>query len=132
MLVEAAWAAAKTPGPLHAFFVRVRAKRGHQIAAVALARKLTVLCWHLLTQETDYRWARPALLANKRRTMELKPGRPQEKGNQPGPAHAYNIQTLRNQEIQIARPAEHAHEQFVAQLETRPEKVRSSSRQAGF
>jgi len=44
MLVEAAWAAAKTPGPLHAFFVRIRAKRGHQIAAVALARKLTVLC----------------------------------------------------------------------------------------
>jgi transposase len=28
MLVEAAWAAAKTPGPLHAFFVRIRAKRG--------------------------------------------------------------------------------------------------------
>jgi transposase len=35
MLVEAAWAAAKAPGPLHAFFVRIRAKRGHQIAAVA-------------------------------------------------------------------------------------------------
>jgi transposase len=28
MLVEAAWAAAKAPGPLHAFFVRIRAKRG--------------------------------------------------------------------------------------------------------
>ena len=34
MLVEAAWAAAKAPGPLHAFFVRIRARRGHQIAAV--------------------------------------------------------------------------------------------------
>nr|AFJ91431.1 IS116/IS110/IS902 family transposase [Sinorhizobium meliloti] len=43
MLVEAAWAAAKAPGPLHAFFVRVRARRGHQVAAVAVARKLTVL-----------------------------------------------------------------------------------------
>ena len=59
MLVEAAWAAAKTPGPLHAFFVRIRARRGHQIAAVAVARKLAVLCWHLLTKETDYLWARP-------------------------------------------------------------------------
>lgn len=59
MLVEAAWAAAKAPGPLHAFFVRIRAKRGHQVAAVALARKLTVLCWHLLTKDTDYRWAAP-------------------------------------------------------------------------
>jgi transposase len=27
MLVEAAWAAAKAPGPLHAFFVRIRARR---------------------------------------------------------------------------------------------------------
>jgi transposase len=38
MLVEAAWAVAKAPGPLHAFFVRIRARRGHPIAAVALAR----------------------------------------------------------------------------------------------
>jgi len=54
MLVEAAWAAAKAPGPLHAFSVRIRARRGHQIAAVAVARKLTVLCWHLLTKREDY------------------------------------------------------------------------------
>ena len=38
-------------GPLHAFFVRIRARRGHQIAAVAVARKLAVLCWHLLTKD---------------------------------------------------------------------------------
>ena len=67
MLVEAAWAAAKAPGPLHAFFVRIRARRGHQVAAVAVARKLTVLCWHLLTKDEDYHWARPALVANKTR-----------------------------------------------------------------
>ena len=56
MLVEAAWATAKSPGPLHAFFVRIRARRGHQIAAVAVARKLTVLCWHLLTKGGARRW----------------------------------------------------------------------------
>jgi transposase len=44
MLVEAAWAAAKAPGPLRAFFLRIRARLDHQIAAVAVARKLTVLC----------------------------------------------------------------------------------------
>src|SRR3546814_16218171 len=59
MLVEAAWAAATTPGPLHAFFVRVRAKRGHQNAAVAPPRKLQVLCGHLLTKTTNYTWERP-------------------------------------------------------------------------
>src|SRR3954453_10838906 len=47
MLVEAAWAASKAPGPLRAFFLRIRARRGHQVAAVAVARKLAVLCWHL-------------------------------------------------------------------------------------
>jgi transposase len=40
MLVEAAWVAAKIPGPLRAFFERVRARRGMQIAVVATARKL--------------------------------------------------------------------------------------------
>ena len=50
MLVESAWAASKTPGPLRAFYERVRARRGMQIAAVATARKLAVLCWHLSRQ----------------------------------------------------------------------------------
>ena len=69
MLVEAAWAAAKAPGPLRAFFLRIRARRGHQIAAVAVARKLAVLCWHLLTKSADCQWARPGLVASKLRAM---------------------------------------------------------------
>ena len=119
MLVEAAWAAAKAPGPLHAFFVRIRAKRGHQIAAVAVARKLAVLCWHLLTKETDYLWARPALVANKIRSMELQAGRPQKKGNRRGPAYAYNVKELRDQEMDVAEQAERAYEHFVGQLAAR-------------
>ena len=58
MLVEAAWAVAKAPGPLHAFFVRIRARRGHPVAAVAVARKLAVLCWRVLSKDQDYLWAR--------------------------------------------------------------------------
>jgi transposase len=132
MLVEAAWAAAKAPGPLHAFFVRIRAKRGHQVAAVALARKLTVLCWHLLTRQTSYRWARPALVAAKRRAMELQAGQPQKKGNKRGPAYVYNIKALRDQEMNVARHAEQAYEQFVAQWETRPNKVRGRLKPEGL
>ena len=122
MLVEAAWAAAKTPGPLHAFFVRIRARRGHQIAAVAVARKLTVLCWHMLSKERDYLWARPALVANKLRAMKLKAGKPQKKGNQRGPAYAYNVKALREQEMQLADQAEQSYEHFVEQWLTRPPK----------
>ncbi|MEQ9334191.1 IS110 family transposase [Thalassobaculum sp.] len=122
MLVEAAWAAAKAPGPLHAFFVRIRAKRGHQVAAVALARKLTVLCWHLLTKQEDYLWARPALVASKLRSMELQAGRPQQKGNRRGPAYAYNVKALRDQERLVAEQAEKSYERFVAHWRTRPPK----------
>src|SRR2546422_6529334 len=43
MLCEAAWVAVRTPGPLRAFYERVRARRGAQIALVATARKLGVL-----------------------------------------------------------------------------------------
>jgi transposase len=44
MLVEAAWQAVRGPGPLRAFYQRVSARRGNHIAAVAVARKLTVTC----------------------------------------------------------------------------------------
>jgi hypothetical protein len=39
-LVEAAWSVVKQPGPLRAFYERVRARRGHGKAIVATARKL--------------------------------------------------------------------------------------------
>ena len=119
MLVEAAWAAAKAPGPLRAFFLRIRARRGHQIAAVAVARKLAVLCWHLLTKNTDYQWARPALVANKVRSMELQAGQPTRKGNKRGAAYAYNLKELRDREIELARHAEQAYERFVSQWQRR-------------
>ena len=119
MLVEAAWAAAKAPGPLHAFFVRIRAKRGHQIAAVAIARKLTVLCWHMLTRNEDYLWARPALVANKNRAMELQAGHPQQKGSRRGAAYAYNVKALRDKEMLVAAQAERSYEHFTAQWKAR-------------
>ncbi len=123
MLVEAAWAAAQTPGPLHAFFLRIRARRGHQVAAVAVARKLAVLCWHLLTKQTDYLWARPALVASKLRAMELQAGAPAKKGNKRGPAYAYNVKELRDREIDVARHAERVYEHFVSQWRPRRPKT---------
>ena len=120
MLVEAAWAAAKAPGPLRAFFIRIRARRGHQIAAVAVARKLAALCWHMLTKGEDYRWARPSLVAHKRRAMELAAGQPQKKGNRRGASYACNVKELRHQEAKLAEHAEKSYEHFVAAWRTRP------------
>ena len=80
MLGEVAWKVTLTPGPLRAFFERVRARRGPQIAATATARKLVVLFWHLLTREEDYAFARPAMTRNKIRGLELLAGAPPQKG----------------------------------------------------
>ncbi len=76
LLVEAAQAAIRVPGPLRAFHQRVRARRGPQIAIVAVARKLAVLAWHLLTKDCDYQWIRPSLKAQKWRQVELRAGAP--------------------------------------------------------
>ncbi len=76
VLVEAAWIAIRSPGPLRAFGERVRARRGAQIAAVAVARKLVVLCWHLLSKDEDYAFARPSLTRQKLRRIELAAGAP--------------------------------------------------------
>ena len=128
MLVEAAWAASKAPGPLHAFFLRVRARRGHQVAAVAVARKLAVLCWHLLTKQVDYQLARPALVAHKVRSMELQAGQPAKKGNKRGSTYAYNVKELRLREMDIARQAEHTYEQLVRSWQRRrPAKQRTGA-----
>ena len=72
LLVEAAWAAGRAPGPMRAFFIRIQSRRGKQVAAVATARKIAVLAWHLLTKDENYAWARPALLNAKLRKMELR------------------------------------------------------------
>ena len=52
-LVEAAWSVVLQPGPLHAFYERVRARRGHGKANVATARKLAILFWCMLTRSED-------------------------------------------------------------------------------
>ena len=50
---------------------RVKDRRGLQVATVATARKMTVLCWLLVTNGEDYAFARPSLNAHKRRKLEL-------------------------------------------------------------
>ena len=73
-LVEAAWSVVKQPGPLRAFYERLRARRGHGKAIVATARKLTVLFWCMLTRGEDYAHQRPALTKKKQRQLELTAG----------------------------------------------------------
>ena len=98
VLVEAAFSASPAPGPLRAFYQRVKARRGFQIAIVATARKMTVLCWHLVTNEQDYAFARPSLAAHKRRKLELAAGATPTRDPTAGASHDYHVKQLRDQE----------------------------------
>jgi transposase len=120
MLVEAAWAASKAPGPLRAFFHRIRAKRGLQIAAVATARKLAIIAWHVLAKDEPYAHYRPALLAIKRRALELQAGLPARRGGHKGPAAAYSIKELRDRERATIEREERAYAKRVAKWQERP------------
>lgn len=105
LLVEAAWQTVRSPGPLHAFYERVRGKRGNHIAAVAVARKLAVMMWHLLTKGEDYSLVRPSLHAKKIRDLQLRAGHPPRRG-QKGATYNYNIPQRRRDERNRALQAE--------------------------
>jgi transposase len=111
MLVEAAWQAVRGPGPLRAFYERVRGRRGTHVAAVAVARKITVIVWHLLTRGEDYAWVRPALHAKKLRDLELRSGQPARRG-QRGAGYAYNLARSRREERQRGERAEAAYKRL--------------------
>jgi transposase len=108
MLVEAAWQAVRGPGPLRAFYQRIAGRRGKHVAAVAVARKLAVIAWHMLTRDEDYAGVRPALHAKKLRDLELRAGQPARRG-QRGPAYEYNLTRTRQEERRRAEQAEVAY-----------------------
>jgi transposase len=115
MLAEAAFTSVSTPGPLRAFYERVSARRGKQIAIVAVARKLAVLFWHLLTRGEDYAFARPALTRHKLRELELRAGAERHPGrrnleNKSG----YHQRTNRERERELSAQAELAYRRLVA------------------
>jgi transposase len=119
MLCEAAWVAIRTPGPLRAFYERVRARRGAQIALVATARKLSVLFWHLLTKEEDYALQRPTLTRRKLRGLELKA----KDGRRSWPSgHALGTKQDRAREAEFARQVETAYRRLVADWKPRAPK----------
>jgi transposase len=112
MLAEAAFVAVSTAGPMRAFYERVRARRGSQIAIVAVARKLAVLFWHLLTREQDYAFQRPSLTRKKLRGLELRAGAERHPGRRELPTK--NAYSQRARERDLSEQAETAYRRLVA------------------
>tara|TARA_Y100001972_G_scaffold116027_1_gene153400 strand:+ start:115 stop:894 length:780 start_codon:yes stop_codon:yes gene_type:complete len=132
MLVEAAWSIASSAGPLSAFFHRISIKRCKSVAAVATARKLAVLVWHMLTKQKDYVWMRPALLQFKMRRLELTAGYASRRGgNKPGPARDYSVKAIRDLERAKLAGAERDYRSFVANWREHPPTERKKTASQG-
>jgi transposase len=110
-LVEAAWIAVRQPGPMHAFYERTRARRGHGKAVVASARKLAVLFWCMLTRGEDYAHQQPTLTKKKLRQLELTAGAPKHAKTTTG-AWISNA-TIRQAERKLAEQAEISYKRLV-------------------
>jgi transposase len=111
-LVEASWSVVRQPGPLHAFYARVRSRRGQSVAIVATARKLACLFWCLLTRGEDYAYQQPSLTAKKLRLLEIRAGAPTRRGIASGTSPTR--QRMRAAEQELAAQAESAYQRMVA------------------
>ncbi len=65
LLLEAAEHTVKAPGPLRAFYLRLKKKRNHNVAKTAVARKMAEIIWHLLSKDEDYLYQIPRLTQEK-------------------------------------------------------------------
>jgi transposase len=119
------WGASSVPGPLRAFFLRIKDRKGANVAAVATARKIANLIWHLLTKDAPYQWARPAFVAMKMRRLELRAGAPKAHGKA-GPGRDYWIKELRHREMELVANAEGSYAKMVEAWREKPPKPKNS------
>jgi len=110
-LVEAAWSVVGQPGPLHAFYDRTRARRGHGKAIVATARKLAILFWCMLTRGEDYAHQQPSLTKKKLRRLEITAGAPKYTATARGIWSSNDA--VRQAERQLAQQAEVSYQRMV-------------------
>ena len=111
-LVEAAWTAVMQPGPLHAFYERTKARRGHGKAIVATARKLAILFWCMLTRCRGLR--PPTTVADQEETPPAGDHRrrPQIHGEPPAGSGAPTT-PIRDAERALAEQAETSYKRMV-------------------
>jgi transposase len=118
MLVQAAQAVRAHPGPLGHFFRRLKKRKPHNVAVVAVAHKLALLAWHVLTKGEPYRYALPRATENKLRRLRVQAtGQKRRPGSAPGtkkrparlPGGSHRIKPLRevyaSEQVPAAGPA---------------------------
>jgi transposase len=118
MLIQSAHAVRAHPGPLGHFFRRLKQRKPPNVAAVAVAHKLALLAWHVLTKGEPYRYALPQATENKLRRLRIqatggkrRPGLPPGTKAQPArlPGGSHRIKPLpevyASEQVPSPRPA---------------------------
>ena len=126
VLVEAAWQAMRTPGPLRAFGERIRARKGTQVAAVAVARKIATIAWQMLTRGEDYAFQSPSLVRKKIRNAELTSGAPRLSTRHTGTRQRVTTDE-RERDRELQQQAEHAYRRLIADWQATGPKVGASA-----
>jgi len=80
---------------------------------VAVARKLAVLIWHLLTREEDYAFARPSLVRENVRRLKLAVGAVRRVGSR-SPVRIFATPAQRQLERELGVQAEKVYRRLVA------------------
>ena len=97
---------------MRAFQQRIAARRGGNIATVAVARKLAVIAWHMLSRGEDYAFTRPSLVREKIRRAELLTGADRRQGHR-NPVRVFATREQHRLEKELAAQAETAYQRLV-------------------
>lgn len=85
MLIQASHSMRANPGPLGYFFRRLQKRKPYSVAVVAVAHKLALLAWHLLTKGEPYRYAIPQTTKTKLQRLRVQAtGQKHRTGPAPG------------------------------------------------
>jgi transposase len=72
MLIQASHSMRANPGPLGYFFRRLQKRKPYSVAVVAVAHKLALLAWHVLTKGEPYRYAIPRATKTKLQKLRVR------------------------------------------------------------
>ena len=102
------------------------AARSNMFTPQAVARKLAILCWPLLTREEDYAFARPSLVRQKVRLLELAAGDVRRIGYR-NPVRVFATPAQHRLEREVGAQAEKAYRRFEKDFKATGNRVRAPS-----
>lgn len=133
LLIQAAQAAARHPGPLGHQFARLERKKNRSVAIVAIAHKLAILVWHLLTKKTPYRYAIPATVETKLARLRVSQTGKRKTGSSKGQPRSVNYgsgsgtrqqksldRVLASEQLPITTQAPPGEQRMIGELQLEP------------